>query len=96
MRCYEKQGALIVCKLLSQSPRVHCSNNTVPRVNQSSWWLAHRKTLFVKRNVDHRTTTVTKYVISKSHQRNYVGTVTPKADFEIGLKPREIQNEVST
>jgi hypothetical protein len=86
MCCYEKQGALIVCKLLSQSPRVHCSNNTAPRVNQSSWWPAHRKSLFANRNVDHRTTIVTKYVI-RSHQRNYVGTVTRKADFEIGLKP---------
>jgi hypothetical protein len=63
MRCYEQQGALIVCKLLSQSPREHCSNNTAPRVNQCSWWLAHSKSLFAKRKVDHRTTIVTKYVI---------------------------------
>jgi hypothetical protein len=65
MRCYEKQGPLIVCKLLSQSPRVHCSNNTAPRVNQSSWWLAHCKSLLAKRSVDHRTTIVTKYVIRR-------------------------------
>lgn len=82
MRCNGKKGALIVCKLLSQSPRVHCSNNTAPRANQSSWWLAHRKSLFAKRNVDHRTTIVTKYVI----RRDTKG-ITPKADFEIGLKP---------
>jgi hypothetical protein len=65
MRCHEKQDALIVCKLLSQSPRVHCSNNMSPRVNQSSWLLAHRKSLFAKRNVDHRTTIVPKYVIRR-------------------------------